>query len=45
METYKSVKLKTSTYDFLAKQGTYGESMDDIIMRLSKSKKKTGEAI
>jgi hypothetical protein len=40
METYRSVRLKTSTYDFLAKQGAYGESMDDIILRLSGKERK-----
>jgi len=40
MEEYKQVRLKQSTYDYLAKQGAYGESMDDIILRLSKGKKK-----
>jgi len=37
---YKSVKLKESTYDWLLSQGKFRESMDDIILRLSKAKKK-----
>ena len=40
MEEYKNVRLKQTTYDFLATNGKYGESMDDIILRLSKAKKK-----
>ena len=40
---YKSVKLTKQTYDWLLSQGKFRESMDDIILRLSR-KSKTKEA-
>ena len=43
METYTNVRLKKSTRDWLASQGIYGESMDDIILRLSSSSKKQSQ--
>lgn len=37
----KAIKIKDSTYDYIMSQGEFRETLDDIIVRLIGSKRKT----
>ena len=39
----KTIKVKTATYAKLTKLAAYGDTMDDIIIRLLEKSKKKGE--
>ena len=40
---FKAIRVKPATYDWIRSQGRYGESMDDIIVRLLGRKKQNKE--